>query len=95
MNIFYHKKLGLNMISFWKSIFRILPSEIIPVLFGVFILKVIKVDTLSEFLLFGVLYVFVFSVSVWLLGMNDFEKNLIKTPAIRIFKRLFRKDVKG
>ena len=95
MNIYYHKKLGLNMIMFWKSILRILPSEIIPVLFGVFILKVVKVESLSEFLLFGVLYVLVFSASVWFLGMNNFEKNLIKKPVSRICKKLFRKDVKG
>lgn len=95
MNFYYHKKLGLNMIRFWKSIFIILPSEIIPILFGVFILKVVKVESLSEFLLFGVLYVLVFSASVWFLGMNNFEKNLIKKPVSRICKKLFRKDVKG
>lgn len=95
MNIYYHKKLGLNMLKFWKSILRILPSEIIPVLFGVVILKVINVDSLLEFLAFGVLYVLVFAASVWFLGMNDFEKNLIKVPAIRILKKLFRKDVTG
>lgn len=95
MNIYYHKKLGLNMISFWKNIFRILPSEIIPVLFGIFILKVVKIGSLWEFLIFGVLYVIVFSASAWFLGMNDFEKNLIKEPVSRICKRLFRKDVKS
>ncbi len=95
MNIYYHKKLGLNMIRFWKSILSILPSEIIPVLFGIFILKVVKVDTLPKFLLFGVLYVLVFSASVWFLSMNNSERSLIKEPATRIFKRLFRKDVKS
>ncbi len=95
MNIYYHKKLGLNMAMFWKSIFRILPSEIIPILFGIFILKVVKVESLSEFLLFGVLYVLVFSASVWCLGMNSFEKDLIREPVSRIYKKLFRKDVKS
>lgn len=95
MNIYYHKKIGLDMFRFWKSILSILPSEIIPILFGVFILKVIKVNTLPEFLVFGVLYVLVFAVSVWFLGMNDSEKNLIKVPISRISKKLFRKDVKN
>ncbi len=94
MNIYYHKKIGLNMFRFWKNILSILPSEILPVLFGVFILKVVKIDTLTEFLIFGVLYVLVFSVSVWFLGMNNSERNLIKEPATRIFKKLFKKDVK-
>jgi len=95
MNIYYHKKLGLNMIRFWKSIFRILPSEIIPVLFGVILLKVVKVDKPWEFLVFGALYVLVFFASVWFLGMNDFEKNLIKEPVSRICKKFFGKRVKG
>lgn len=95
MNIYYHKKLGLNMVRFWRNILSILPSEIIPVLFGIFILKVVKVDTLSKFLVFGILYVFVFSASVWFLGMNGFEKNLIKEPINRIYKKFFRKGVKS
>lgn len=95
MNWYYHKKLGLNMFRFWKNIFRILPSEIIPVLLGVFILKVIEVDSLPKFLIFGLLYVIVFAASVWCLGMNNFEKDLIKIPAKRIFKKLLRKDVKN
>ena len=95
MNWYYHKKLGLNMIRFWKNIIRILPSEIIPVLFGIFIIKVVEVDTLYKFLIFGALYVLVFSASVWFLGMNNFEKNLIKEPISRIYKNLFRKDVKS
>ena len=95
MNIYYHKKLGLNMFRFWKSILSILPSEIIPVLFGVFILKFVKVDTLPEFLLFGILYVIVFFVSVWFLGMNNYERDLIKKPVTQIFKKLLRKGVKN
>ena len=63
--------------------------------FGVFILKVVKVDTLSEFLVFGVLYVLVFIVSVWLLAMNSFEKKLIKEPIGRVLKKLFRKGEKN
>ena len=62
------------MLRFWKSILSILPSEIIPVLFGIFILKFVNVDTLPEFLLFGILYILVFSVSVWFLGMNKSER---------------------
>ena len=95
MNIYYHKKLGLNMLRFWKSIAKILPSEIIPILFGFFILKVIRIDTLPEFLIFGVLYVLVFFASVWFLGMNNSEKKLIKVPVGRIYKQLSRKDVKN
>lgn len=95
MNIYYHKKLGLNMLRFWKSIAKILPSEIIPVLFGIFVLKVVKIDTLPEFLIFGILYVLVFFASVWFLGMNNSEKNLIKEPVSKIYKKLFRKDIKS
>ena len=95
MNIYYHKKLGLNMLRFWKSIAKILPSEIIPILFGIFVLKVVKTETLPEFLIFGILYVLVFFASVWFLGMNNSEKNLIKEPVSKIYKKLFRKDIKS
>lgn len=79
MNVYYHKKLGINIIKFWKSILSILPALIIPCLFGIFILLYIKYDNLFEFILWIILYALVYFVSVVLLGTNKKEKTYIKS----------------
>ena len=81
MNIYYHKKLGINIISFWKSIISILPSLIIPILFGIFILIKIQYNNLFEFTFWLICYTLLYGIFVILFGTNKEEKKII-------FKRL-------
>lgn len=86
MNWYYHAKLGLDMKLFWKGIAKLLPAEILPVLFGIAVWKVIGITSVARFLGFGVLYVIIFGISMWFLGMNDYEKSLLSGPIKKILK---------
>jgi O-antigen/teichoic acid export membrane protein len=83
MNWYNHRKVGLDMKYFWKQIFYLFPSLIIPILSGVFFRNFINLYNQVYFVVFGILYVAIFFVSMWRFGMNDYEKN--------IFGKLFRK----
>jgi O-antigen/teichoic acid export membrane protein len=87
MNIYYHKKLGINIIEFWKSIFSILPSLIIPIGLGVILLIYAKYESVLSFLLYIALYTFVYIIFVVFLGLNKEEKAFLT----RIIKKVFRK----
>jgi O-antigen/teichoic acid export membrane protein len=80
MNIYYHKKIGLDIISFWKQILRFLPALIPPSLCGCFIIKYIRYDNIFSFVLLIILYTLVYTVSMWMFGMNNYEKGLILKP---------------
>jgi hypothetical protein len=41
-----------------------------------------------KFLTYGLIYVVVYILSIWFLGMNNYEKNLIRKPLIKIIKKL-------
>lgn len=84
MNIYYHKKIGINIKYFWSQIFKFVPSLILPTVIGVIIMKFVDLYNASSLIIFGVIYIIVFCVSIWFLGLNENEKSLIISPLQRI-----------
>lgn len=80
MNWYNHTKIGLDMKYFWKEIAKFIPAFIMPVIYGVLINKFVDLYILKNLIFYGVLYVAIFLVSLWLLGVNKYEKRLIKGP---------------
>lgn len=87
MNWYYHYRVGLNMKSFWHQIVRLAISLIPPLISGLIIFLFIDLYNISLFLLYGSVYVIIFIASVWFLGMNKYEKNLITYPVMKILKK--------
>lgn len=84
MNIYYHKKVGLNVGYFWREIFKFVPGLIIPIIFGLTIKYFIGINNIFMFIGLGVIYVIVFILSAWFIGMNDYERNLFSGPINKI-----------
>src|SRR5699024_3374896 len=80
MNVYNHLKVGLDMKYFWQSILKFIPSLILPTIYGIGVNQVVNLYDFKNLIIFGLIYVLVFVVSMWLLGMNDYEKNLVKNP---------------
>lgn len=91
MNIYYHKYCNIDIIAFWKSILRLSIGLIIPIGFGVAIQWFINLYNIALFLCFMVIYLIVYCASVWFLGMDEGEKQLVKKPLRKIFKNANRK----
>ena len=87
MNIYYQKKLGINVIRFWKSIISTLPGYILPICLGVSIMMFYDFKSLVDFCLFIALYVLVFGLSIYFLGINKEEKNIIKNTINKVLRR--------
>ncbi len=82
MNIYYYKKVGINIPLFWKNILRITIGMIPAFLFGIFIMQFIHINNLWSLLLWMVVYVVIYSIVVWAMSMNEFEKNLVRMPFV-------------
>ena len=79
MNIYYQKGIGLDMISFWKDIIKIIPSFIPTIVVCILINAFIPVYHIW-WLLFAILLVcLVFFVSVYNFAFNQYEKELVLT----------------
>lgn len=80
MNWYYHAKVGLNISYFWKEILKFVPAFVAPVTYGIIINHFIDLYTISNLLVFGAMYVLIFMGSMWFLGINEYEKSLIRAP---------------
>lgn len=84
MNIYYHKKVGLDMKKFWISILKFIPSFIIPSIVGYVFKYIIGIDNVIKFVVLAIIYAIVFIVSLWIFALNEDEKNLISGPLNKI-----------
>jgi len=91
MNIYYHRKVKLNMFYFWKNILSICPALIFPTIYGVYINIKYDIKNIYIFFIQVLAMVIVYSISMWYIGMNDFEKNLIKKPIYKIINKFIER----
>ena len=84
MNWYYHYRIGINMIYFWGEIFKFGKSLLLPVATGTIMFLFIDLYRVIPFLICGIIYIIVFCVSMWFFGMNQYEKDLIKKPMLRL-----------
>ena len=78
MNWYYHMHLGIDIIKFWKKIVKIIPSMLLPFIVGVLFSRVVKIENIITFVICALLYTIIFSVCLWMWGMNKYEKQSIK-----------------
>ncbi len=88
MNWYYHRKVGLDMKYFWKQIIKLVPSLLLPIIVGLALVSLLNIYDLKWFLAAGLAYTVVFIVSLWFLGMNEYERELIGSPLRRVLARL-------
>lgn len=87
MNIVYHKKINIDMIAFWKEIIRQTVGMIIPYIVGYLIIKFVSIDSIIQMAFWIVIYTIVFCVCVWLMAMNQYEKDLVLGVVRKILRR--------
>ncbi len=87
MNWYYHNRIGLNIILFWKQIFSFVPSLILPALCGVAIMCFARCDTWLKLGIMICVYSVIYSVSIYLFGLNESEKNMVSSMLGKVMKR--------
>ncbi|MEW4225662.1 oligosaccharide flippase family protein [Rossellomorea marisflavi] len=92
MNIYYHKKIGLNMVLFWKNIFSF-AMPLIVLLGATKILGLwINYSSNISFLIFKVvIYVILYFLMFWIISFNMSEKKLIKTFILKVLSAINHK----
>lgn len=88
MNIFYHQKCNLDIFAFWKSILGMSKGLIIPIIVGILVNYYVNIDTVPMFLLMVLLYSMFYGASMWLWGMNAYEKRMVLTPLKKVVKKV-------
>ena len=87
MNWYYHSRMGMNMFYFWKEIAKFIPALIAPTIVGIFIMKFAYVSGLLHIGLYAIAYTAVYGLSMYFLGMNAEEKQLVMGPIKKILRK--------
>lgn len=87
MNVYYSRKQGLDIFSFWKEIAKMSVVPLIFIIISIQLLKYFIIDSWINLIIaifcFSVIYVPVF----YLFSMNRYERDLIINPVKRLIKR--------
>lgn len=84
MNWHYHTKVGLDIKKFAVSIGKVLPTLILPAIVGTLMMVYLDLMNLRVLVPAIVIYTLVFCSSMWFMGMNSYEKQLIEKPLLKL-----------
>ena len=86
MNWYYHARIGMNMFYFWKEIAKFIPALIVPCMLGI-IINFVNITGLIKLGVFAIIYTIVYGLSMYFLGMNEEEKQLVMGPIRKIIRK--------
>lgn len=87
INIYYHKQCNIDIIAFWKSILRLAAGLLPPILLGLILMVSFKELSILQYLAAIAAYTAVYCLSMWCLGMNHYEKSLVRSAVRAVMKR--------
>lgn len=88
LNIYYHKKVGINIIKFWENILKMSIPVAITVIIGIGINKILTSSSIIILFLKIVLYTILYGIFMWILGMNEYEKSIVLKPLNNIMSKI-------
>lgn len=80
INIYYQKKIHIDIISFWKEILKMTIPVIFTFIIGIGINKFIKNYSIMIFAFKIVIYTIIYMLLMWHLGMKEEERKMFKKP---------------
>lgn len=84
LNIYYHKKVGINIIEFWKSIIKMTIPMVIPIIAIVVLMHFVTLHGYVNLVVFGGIYTILYCLTCYFLVMNDYEKNIVNKVLIKL-----------
>lgn len=84
MNWHYGARVGLDVKVFWREISRVAVGMLPAVLFGLAMLSTVELSSIVSLGVFGAIYILVYWSGAWVLGMNDYEKDLFLSVLQRL-----------
>lgn len=89
INIYYHREIGIDIITFIKELLSMFLPVIISLTMGFIINHYVVKTSVPILIIKVVFYVLIFFTLMWFMGFNEDEKNIFRgmlkrTKAIRI-----------
>lgn len=89
MNIYYAKKVGLEIIRFWKSLYKLTVILVVSILIGLLLNWAVPMNNIYLLLVKILVYSLIHILILYKIGFNEYEKsifNSVKKKAKRVLK---------
>lgn len=87
MNVYYYKVTGIDIPEFWKNIGWMSVVPAILLVLGLFITHKIPNMGWGIFFVLVVVYSMLYVLGMYFFGMNQYEKDIIQKPILKILKK--------
>lgn len=87
MNIFYQRRLNIDVTVFWKNIGRMALGLLPPAACGVLMMLFVNLYSIPMLLGGIIIYTAIYCASVWLLSMNGYEKALVGGMVRKVLRK--------
>ena len=87
MNIFYQRRLNIDVTVFWKNIGRMALGLLPPAACGVLMMLFVNLYRIPMLLGGIIVYTAIYCASVWLLSMNGYEKALVGGMVRKVLRK--------
>ena len=84
MNVYYSRKQALNIILFWKEIFRMSIVPVIVIVLSTYVVHSYSIDSWKNLLVSISLFCGIYIPLFFIFSMNRYERNLLISPLLRI-----------
>lgn len=78
MNIYYHKRMDLNIVLFWKNILKMTISILISMVIGIILNKYLVEVTYIKFMIKVIIYSGIYLIVLFIVVLNEDEKKEIR-----------------
>lgn len=80
MNAYYRTRMKLQVAKFWLEVCKMMPAMLIAIATGMLILKGLPTNHFAGLLVNVISYTAVYCLIMYIIGMNFYEKSLIRKP---------------
>lgn len=87
MNIYYSIRQNINISEFWREIIKMSLVPILLTIFGTMIVMHLEIQSWAQLCINIMIFMLLYIPAFWKFSMNEYEKNQIKKPLIRIVSK--------
>ncbi len=86
MNIYYRRRVGLNIARFWGEIAKMSAVPLLFLVVGHYLTKHFSLDTIPSLLAAMAIFALLYIPAFWALALNSYERELLTRPIVKLLK---------
>lgn len=90
MNIYYYKRIHINIPRFWKEILKMSAAPAAVGIITWLLLRQTEINTVLLLVSYIIAFSVVYMAVVWKLGMNAYERELFYSPIRKLYHRIIK-----